>query len=68
MNEATKEYLKQIAEYEENVFGYAEKIAFRDKLIEIITMHYNVLTIEEIRNAEKLLDRIQKEILMVNSH
>ena len=62
MNEVTKEYLKQIAEYEEKVFGYSEKIAFRDALVEIISKHNNVLTTDELRSAQNLLDRLQKEI------
>ena len=63
MNEATKEYLRLIAEYEEKVFGYYEKIKFRDALAEMINKHYNVLTTDELRNAKNLLDRLHTEIL-----
>lgn len=62
MNEATKEYLRLITEHEEKVFGYYEKITFRDALIETISEHYNVLTTDELRSAQNLLDRLQKEI------
>ena len=63
MNEATKEYLRRIAEYEEKVFGYSEKIKFRDALAEMINKHCNVLTTDELRNAKNLLDRLQAEII-----
>lgn len=63
MNEATKEYLRLIAEYEEKVFGYSEKTKFRDTLAEMINKHYKVLTTDELRNAKNLLDRLQTEIL-----
>lgn len=63
MNETTKEYLRLIAEYEEKVFGYSEKIKFRDVLLEIITNDNSVLSIEEMRNAQKLLKILEKEIL-----
>jgi hypothetical protein len=62
MNEVTKEYLKLIAEYEEKVFGYSEKIAFRDALAEIINKHGNALTTDELCCAQKLFNRLQKEI------
>lgn len=63
MNEAAKEYLRLIAEYEEKVFGYSEKIAFRDALAEIINKHYNALTPDELRSAQNMLNQLQNEIL-----
>lgn len=68
MNEVTKEYQKLIAEYEEKVCGYSEKIAFRNALAEIIRKHYNALTTDELRSAQNLLDRLQKEISMANPY
>ena len=61
MNETIKEYLRLITEYEEKVFGYSEKIKFRDVLLEIITNDNGVLSIEEMRNAQKLLKILEKE-------
>lgn len=63
MNKATIEYLISIAEYEERVFVYSEKIKFRDSLLDIISNHSTTLTDGELRDAQKLLDYIQKEIM-----
>ena len=71
MNKATIEYLISIAEYEERVFGYSEKIKFRDSLLDIISNHSTTLTDGELRDAQKLLDYIQKEIMsnqLLNKH
>ena len=63
MNKAKRQYLISIAEYEEKVVGYADKITFKHALLDIISNHYAALTDEELRNAQKLLDYIQKEIV-----
>ena len=62
MDETKRQNLISIAEYEEKVFGYAEKIKFRDSLIDIINNHSIALTDDELRSAQKLLDHIQNEI------
>lgn len=63
MDEAKKQYLISVAEYEEKVVGYADKIAFKQALLDIIGNHYAALTDDELCNAQKLLDYIQKEIV-----
>jgi hypothetical protein len=63
MDEAKKQYLILIAEYEEKVVGYVDKITFKQALLDIISNHYAALTDDELRNAQKLLDYIQKEIV-----
>jgi hypothetical protein len=63
MNETKKQYLISIAEYEEKVVRYADKITFKHALLDIINNHYAALTDDELRNAQKLLDYIQKEIV-----
>ena len=63
MDKATRQYLISIAEYEEKVFEYSGKIKFRDSLLDIISNHSATLTDDELRDAQKLLDYIQKEIL-----
>ena len=64
MDEAKKQYLISIAEYEEKVIGYAEKIRFGHALLDIISNHSIALTDDEFRCAQKLLDYIQKEVLI----
>lgn len=63
MDNAKRKYLISIAEYEERVIGYAEKIKFRDSLMDIIRNHSVALTDDELCNAQKLLEYIQKDIL-----
>lgn len=62
MNEIQKEYLRLVAAYEEKVFGFSEKIKFRDWLLDIIKNHHTALTTDNVRDAKNLLDRIQREI------
>ena len=63
MDEAKKLYLISIAEYEESVIGFAEKIKFRDSLLDIIRNHSAALTNDELHKAQKLLEYIQNDIL-----
>ena len=60
MEKVKKQYLISIAEYEEKVFGYVEKIKFREVLQDIINNHSAVLTKDELCNAQDLLNHIQK--------
>ena len=62
MDEAKRQCLISIAEYEEKVFGYAEKIKFREVLQDIINNHSAVLTKDELCNVQDLLNHIQKEV------
>lgn len=63
MDEAKRQYLISIAEYEERVISYAEKIKFRDSLLDIIRNHSVALTDDELCKAQQLLEYIQKDIL-----
>ena len=64
VDEAKRQCLISIAEYEEKVFGYAEKITYRNALLDIINNHSATLTDDELRSVHRLLDHIQKEILL----
>ena len=55
-------YLKAVAEVEWHVFGYSEKITFINFLSEMLSNDNDVLSIEEVRSAQKLLEILKKEI------
>ena len=63
MTDENRAYIKAVAEVEWYVFGYAEKITFINFLSELLTNDNDVLSIEEMRSVQNLLERIKKEIL-----
>ena len=62
MTDEKRAYIKAAAEIEWYVFGYGEKITFINVLSEMLANDKEVLPIEEKRNAQRLLERLQKEI------